>query len=75
MRGAKIDPIKAENLERLKGRFRDILESRIGKITRLASAEVPSQTHTLEPDEVVLYKDLYERISEWRKAMKKMGEE
>jgi DNA replication initiation complex subunit (GINS family) len=58
----------------MRGRFRDILESRIGKITRLASAEVPTQTRGLQPEEAALYKDLFARISSWRRSMKKLGD-
>jgi len=72
MRGAPSDLVRSENLERLRGRFRDILESRIGKVTRLASAEVPAQTRGLQPEEASLYKDLFERISAWRRSMKRL---
>lgn len=74
MRAAGGDSAKAENLERMRGRFRDILESRIGKITRLASAEVPAQTRGLQPEEAAFYKDLFARISSWRRSMKKLGD-
>jgi len=74
MRAASGDSVRAENLDRMKGRFRDILESRIGKITRLASAEVPAQTRGLQPEEAALYKDLFARISSWRRSMKKLGD-
>jgi hypothetical protein len=75
MRGTRDDTARIEDLERLRGRFRDILESRIGKITRLASAEVPAQTRGLQPEEAALYRDLFERISKWRRMMKELGEE
>jgi len=74
MRAAGGDSARAENLERMRGRFRDILESRIGKITRLASAEVPAQTRGLQPEEAAFYKDLFARISSWRRSMKKLGD-
>jgi DNA replication initiation complex subunit (GINS family) len=73
-RAAGGDSAKVENLERMRGRFRDILESRIGKITRLASSEVTSQTRALQPEESALYKDLFARISSWRRSMKKLGD-
>jgi hypothetical protein len=72
---AQGDAAREDGLGRLKGRFRDILESRIGKITRLAAAEVPAQTQDLQPEEEALYRDVFEMISEWRKSMKKLGEE
>lgn len=75
LRNAGGDQIRAENLERLRGRFRDILESRIGKITRLASAEVPAQTGSLPPEEVKLYRNLFAIIQGWRKSMRKLGAE
>jgi len=74
MRAAGGDSARVENLERMRGRFRDILESRIGKITRLASAEVPAQTRGLQPEEAAFYKDLFARISSWRRSMKKLGD-
>ena len=74
MMASRGDSAQVENLERMRGRFRDILESRIGKITRLASAEVTAQTRGLQPEEVDLYKDLFARISSWRKSMKKLGD-
>ena len=74
MRAASGDSVRAENLDRMRGRFRDILESRIGKITRLASAEVSTQTRGLQPEEAALYKDLFTRISSWRRSMKKLGD-
>ena len=67
---AEGDSVRAENLERMRGRFRDIIESRIGKVTRLASAEVEAQTRNLQPEEAALYKELYSIISEWRRQMK-----
>jgi hypothetical protein len=74
MIASESDSTRTENLERIRGRFRDILESRIGKITRLASAEVSAQTRELQPEEAALYQDLFSRISTWRKSMKKLGD-
>lgn len=71
---AKSGSVRAENLERMRGRFRDIIESRIGKVTRLASAEVEAQTRNLQPEEAALYKELFRIISEWRRSMKKLEE-
>jgi hypothetical protein len=65
---------REENIGRLKGRFRDVLESRIGKITRLASAEVEVDTRALQPEEASLYKALHDTIDTWRKSMKRVGE-
>jgi hypothetical protein len=55
IKGAKSGSVRAENLERMRGRFRDIIESRIGKVTRLASAEVEAQTRNLQPEEAALF--------------------
>ena len=71
---AKSSSVRAENLERMRGRFRDIIESRIGKVTRLASAEVEAPTRNLQPEEAALYKELFRIISEWRRSMKKLEE-
>lgn len=72
---AEGDSIRAENLERMRGRFRDIMESRIGKISRLSSAEVTAQTRGLQPEEAALYRDLHKIIDIWRRNMKKLGED
>lgn len=68
------DQSRIENLERMRGRFRDILESRIGKVVRLASAEASAQTRALQPEEAALYRDLHEAVSSWRKEMRGLGE-
>ena len=63
-----------EDLDRLKGRFRDIMESRVGKIIRLSSAEATVQTRELQKEESTLYKELHELISIWRKELRKLGD-
>jgi hypothetical protein len=63
-----------EDLNRLKGRFRDIMESRVGKIIRLSSAEATVQTRELQKEESTLYKELHELISIWRKDLRKLGD-
>ena len=73
-RSAAGDPARLESLDRTRGRFRDILESRIGKIVRLASAEAAAQTRALQPEEVALYSDLHFLITSWRKGMRELGE-
>ena len=54
--------------------YRDILESRIGKIVRLASAEAAADRRQLQPEEGTLYKDLHAIISSWREEMRELGE-
>lgn len=75
LKRASGDPSRLENLDRMRGRFRDILESRIGKVLRLASAEASAQTRALQPEEVALYSDLHSIISSWRRRMRKLEEE
>lgn len=67
------DSTKSEQLNRLRARFRDVLESRLGKITRLASAESPPQPGVFQPEELRLYEELQNIISSWRINMRKMG--
>ena len=64
---------RQEDLDRLKGRFRDIMESRVGKILRLSSAESTVQTRELQKEDSTLYKELLELISIWRKELRKLG--
>jgi DNA replication initiation complex subunit (GINS family) len=52
--------------------YRDILESRISKIVRLASAEAVVKPSTLQPEESVLYSELHSIISSWREEMRKL---
>jgi hypothetical protein len=66
------DPSKNEQFNRLQARFRDILESRIGKITRLASAESSPQQGVFQPEELRLYDELQNTISTWRANMRRM---
>ena len=65
---------RQDELGRLKGRFRDILESRVGKIIRLSSAEAKVPIRELQKEETDLYKELYELISTWRKELRKLGD-
>lgn len=69
------DPSRLEGFKRVKGWYRDIIESRIGKVTRLASAEATAQTRSLQPEEAALYAELRELISSWRKKMRELGGE
>lgn len=64
------DTTQLESLNRLKGRYRDIIESRIGKIVRLASLEVPAQSRSLQPEELYMYKELRTIISKWRREIR-----
>ena len=69
-REASGDLNRMESLSRLRGRYRDILESRIAKIVRLASLEAIAQSRALQPEEAELYNDLRSAISGWRREMR-----
>ncbi|MBS7620374.1 DNA replication complex GINS family protein [Candidatus Bathyarchaeota archaeon] len=64
---------RAELVNRLKGMFRDVLESRIVKILRLASSNVTPSSKELQPEEQAIYNELAKLISSWRSQMKRMG--
>jgi len=72
MRDAEDDEVHREQLERLKGMFRDILEGRISKIVRLATADIAASTKALQPEEVALYYELHKVISHWRREMQSL---
>lgn len=63
------------NLNRIRARYRDILESRINRITRYAAAEANSPTRVLQSEEISLYDNVHRIISEWRQKMRKIGNE
>ena len=63
-----------KNVERIRARFRDIIESRLGKLTRISSAEAEIQGKALQPEEEVLYEELHRLISKWRQEMRGLGE-
>ena len=60
------DEEKQVTLNRLKARYRDVIESRINRITRLASAEPLSAIRALQPEESRLYDSLHGTIAKWR---------
>ena len=66
------DPAKLEHLNRLNARFREIVESRIGKVTRIAAAETSPQPSSLQMEEDALYHELDIIISEWRIGIRKL---
>ena len=63
------------NLNRTRARFKDILESRINRITRMAAAEAVSPTRVLQPEEISLYDRVHRIVSDWRESMREIGEE
>lgn len=65
--------IRAELVNRLRGMFRDVLESRMVKILRLASSNTSPSSKELQPEEQVIYNELAKLISSWKSQMKRMG--
>ncbi len=63
------------NLNRIRARYRDILESRINKITRMATAEAVSPTRLLQPEEGTIYNQIHEIVASWRERMRMIAEE
>lgn len=74
---AKSDPEKAAQLNRIKAWYREILESRISRIVRVASSEADSPTSLsqLSQPEYRLYNEISRVVSEWRFAQRKLGED
>lgn len=60
------------DLNRVRARYRDILESRINRITRLAASEAVSPTRVLQPEEISLYERVHRIVSDWRDSMREM---
>ena len=70
------DNNEPDNLQnRMKARFRDILESRINRITRQATAQADSPTRVLQQSETALYNEVHRIVSKWRDTMQELGEE
>lgn len=68
------DEAKREALNRLKARYRDVIEARIGKVTRMAIADTTGGVRNLEPEESKLFRELKTIITQWRKGMRALGE-
>lgn len=60
---------------RMRTRYREILESRINRISRLATVESSIQIKTLEDEESKLYEALHRLISDYRTSLRSIGEE
>lgn len=73
-REAGNDAGRLSHLNRIRGMFRDIVESRIGKIVRLSSAEAASPPKDLQEEETILFASLSTFISSWRGEVRKLGE-
>jgi hypothetical protein len=64
---------KQDQLNRIQARYRDILESRIGKLARMAAAEASSTPKTLQSEETRLFEELESFIKQWREEMRTLG--
>ncbi len=62
-------------VNRMRARFRDILASRINRITRQAAAHADSPKRVLQESESILYDEVHRIVSEWRDGMLEIGEE
>jgi hypothetical protein len=71
----ELDEENRTNLNRIKARYREILESRINRITRLASSEAVSLTRVLQKEENDLYNDIHQIVQNWREEMRGIGGE
>jgi len=67
------DATRVDHLNRLRGMFRDITESRISRVVRLASAEAGAELGTFQPEEAALYGELHSLISSWRREIRRLG--
>lgn len=74
-RSVRGDMGRIEIYSKFVGMLRDILESRIRKIVRLASLGTPTdQTRSLTPEEKVLFEEVSTAISSWRSKMLRLAE-
>ncbi len=72
-KGVEGDSAKQEQLNRLHARFREIIESRVGKVTKMAATETSPQPGVLQTEEQTLYHELEHLIVEWRKQMRRLS--
>jgi hypothetical protein len=72
---SRISEDQDPTINRMKAWFRDILESRIGRITRTASSSASSPISLLHKAEGHLYDEVHRVIQGWRKKMRSIGEE
>jgi hypothetical protein len=69
------DPEKAAQLNRMRARYREIIESRIGRVMRLASSGALSSASALSKDETDLYENINRIVTAWRDRMRALGED
>jgi hypothetical protein len=72
-KAAEGDQTKTEQINRLYARFREIVESRVGKVTRIATTESSPQPGILQPEEQALYEELEHTISNWRRDVRRLS--
>jgi hypothetical protein len=72
-KAAEGDAAKTEQINRIHARFREIVESRVGKVTRIATTESSPQPGILQPEEDKLYEELEHTISTWRRDVRRLS--
>ncbi len=72
-KAAEGDPAKVEQLNRLHARFREIVDSRVGKVTRIATTETSPQPGVLQREEEELYEELERTISGWKREVRRLS--
>jgi hypothetical protein len=72
-KAAEGDVTKTEQINRLHARFREIIDSRVGKVTRIATTETALQPGILQPEEQVLYQELEHTVSGWRRDIRRLS--
>jgi hypothetical protein len=69
------EEISERQLNRTKARFREVLESRISRIARIAASKATEAPRTLEPEEMKLYEEVHQIIGNFRERIREFGEE
>lgn len=72
-KAAEGDAAKTEQINRLHARFREIIDSRVGKVTRIATTETALQPGILQPEEQALYVELERIVSGWRRDVRRLS--
>lgn len=72
-KAAEGDTAKTEQINRLHARFREIIDSRVSKVTRIATTETALQPGILQPEEQALYLELEHIVSGWRHDIRRLS--
>jgi hypothetical protein len=67
----KVEP---STLTRMKARYREIIESRISRLVRIATSGTGSLASPLHKAEGILYDGLHVIIQDWRQKMRSIGD-